>query len=223
MNCGEQENIASQTFADYGAVRFRMLCQGAGFNGVETEKFITTFRRLLTPWGNLPIGNQPQGMSNIGDDHSPIEFSVTIINQQPEVRVLMEVQGDSPTVQSQRVAGLLFNERLEREFGASLERLRLIQDLFLPEKMQGSFAIWNAVVFSQGRAPSFKIYLNPQAQGAQRTQELIEEALIRLGFPQAWSVLKLLRLVLSINGHGCDSVSVREDAMALPRPPKAIA
>lgn len=189
MNLGEQENIASQTFASYGAARFRMLCQGAGIGGLETEKFITTFRRLLTPWGNLPIGSQPHWMSNIGDDHSPIEFSVAIINQQTEVRVLMEVQGDSPTVQSQRVAGLIFNEMLEREFGASLERLRLIQDLFLPEKMQGSFAIWNAVVFSQGRAPSFKIYLNPQAQGAERIQELIEEALIRLGFPRAWSVL----------------------------------
>ena len=189
MNFDEQENIASQTLVDYGAARLRMLCQGAGFGGAETEELITTFLRLLTPWGNVPIGNQPHWMSNIGDDHSPIEFSVAIINQQPEVRVLMEVQGDSPTVQSQRVAGLIFNEMLEHEFGASLERLRFIQDLFLPEKIQSSFAIWNAVVFSQGREPSFKIYLNPQAQGLERTQALIEEALIRLGFPGAWSVL----------------------------------
>lgn len=189
MKFGEQEHIASQTFADYGAVRFRMLCQGAGFDGAETEKFITTFRRLLTPWGNLQIGNQPRWMSNIGDDHSPLEFSIAITNEQPEVRVLMEVQGDSARVQSQRVAGLIFNEMLEREFGASLERLHLIQDLFLPEKMQGSFAIWNAVVFSQRKEPCFKIYLNPQAQGAERTHSLVEEALVRLGFPRAWSAL----------------------------------
>lgn len=186
MNCGEQQNITSLTFADYGAARFRTLCQGAGF-GAKTEELLTTFHRLLTPWGNVPIGNQPHWLSNIGDDHSPIEFSVAFINQQPEVRVLMEVQGDSPTVQSQRIAGLAFNERLGREFGASLERLRLIQDLFLPEKIQGNFAIWNAVVFSQGREPSFKVYLNPQAQGSERAQALVEEALIRLGFPQVWS------------------------------------
>ncbi len=188
MNFGKQENIALQTFADYGAARFRMLCHGAGF-GAKTEEFITTFRRLLTPWGHVPIGNQPRWMSNIGDDHSPIEFSIAMINQQPEVRVLMEVQGDAPTVQSQRAAGLAFNEMLEREFGASLKRLRLIEDLFLPEQMQGNFAIWNAVVFSQGKVPSFKIYLNPQAQGSEHTQALVKEALIRLGFPRVWPAL----------------------------------
>ena len=55
--------------------------------------------------------------------------------------------------------------------------------------MRGPFALWHSVVFSTGRPPSFKVYLNPQARGAAHAQSLVEEALQRLGLSSAWPTL----------------------------------
>lgn len=202
MSIARGQDPIAHNLVDYGASRLRRLCQGAGF-GEETEQVIATFRRLLYPWGYVPIDRAPgeasgeasgdaaRWISEIGDDHSPIEFSVAIVDGAPEVRVLLEVQGEAPTVESQCAAGVAFTERLEREFGACLTRFREVTELFLPEDLgpQSRFAVWHAACFSPERAPRFKVYLNPQVCGREHTQALVEEALIRLGFPHAWPVL----------------------------------
>lgn len=178
----------AMTLTDYGALRLTTLCRGAGF-GQETESVVATFRRLLSPWGGTPVGYSTGWVSEIGDDHTPIEFSIAIVDGQPEVRVLMEAQAGEPTLAAQRRAGLAFNDRLAVEFGADLSRLELVRDLFLPEDMQGVFGIWHAVCFSPGRAPTFKAYLNPQARGVEHSRALTEEALVRLGFGRAFATI----------------------------------
>lgn len=202
MSIARGQDPIAHNLVDYGASRLRRLCQGAGF-GEEAEEVIATFRRLLEPWGYTPIdqapgktsgevpGELPKWISEIGDDHSPIEFSVAIVDGAPEVRVLLEVQGEAPTLASQCAAGVAFTERLEREFGACLTRFREVTELFLPEDIdrRSRFAVWHAACFSPGCAPRFKVYLNPQACGREHAQALVEEALIRLGFPHAWPVL----------------------------------
>lgn len=198
MSIAHGQDPIAHNLVDFGALRLRRLCQGAGF-GKETEQVIAIFRRLLAPWGQMSIDPAPEAsrgkasrwISEIGDDHSPIEFSVAIVDGTPEVRVLLEVQGEEPTVESQRAAGVAFTERLEREFGACLTRFREVMDLFLPEDIdpRSRFAVWHAACFSPGHAPRFKIYLNPQAGGREHAQALVEEALLSLGFPRAWPLL----------------------------------
>lgn len=173
---------------DYATERLRMLCEGARY-GSETAEVVETFRRLISPWADVALSHRSKWRSDISDDGTPIEFSVTIENGRPEVRVLFEVQGAEPTLQSHRAAGLAFMERIEREYGADLGRLRMLEDLFVAPDMRGTFALWSSVVFAPGEAPQFKVYLNPQAQGLARSQALVEEALLRLGFPQAWPML----------------------------------
>jgi hypothetical protein len=85
---------------------------------------------------------------------------------------------------------MAFHDRLESEFGACLERYRSIEDLFLPEEMQGPFALWSSVVFRAGRAPEFKTYFNPQARGRGQADSLVQEALLRLDMPYAWPALR---------------------------------
>jgi pyrroloquinoline quinone (PQQ) biosynthesis protein C len=165
-----------------------MLCEGARY-GSETAEVVETFRRIIAPWADVPLSHRSGWRSDISDDGTPIEFSVTIEDGRPEVRVLFEVQGEEPTLKSQRAAGLAFLERVEREYGAELSRLRMIEDLFLAPDMSGTFALWSSIVFAPGEAPQFKVYLNPQARGLARSQALVEEALLRLGFPQAWPML----------------------------------
>src|SRR5690606_949273 len=107
-----------------------------------------------------------------------------------EVRALFEAQAEEASLAEFRRVGIEFQERLEREFGASLERFRLVQDLFLPENMQGEFAVWNSAVFPKHKAPSFKAYLNPQASGEENSHELVKEGLARLGLTNVWSRLQ---------------------------------
>jgi hypothetical protein len=172
----------------YAADRLAALCAAAGF-GADGERAVAVCQSLLSPWGDLPLGMYAAWLSEISDDNTPIEFSVTIADGRSDVRMLFETQAAEPTLAAYRAAGLAFQERLGREFGADLRRFRKVQDLFLPEDMEGPFAVWNSVVFSRGRPPLFKAYFNPQARGRGRAPALVEEALERLGLHRAWAGL----------------------------------
>jgi hypothetical protein len=174
---------------DYAAARFKDLCNGAGF-GSETDSAVATLRRLLASCGDVPVGGtSSEWVSEISDDNTPIEFSVAIADDKAEVRALFEPEGEQPTLAAYRAAGLAFNQRLEREFGADLTRFREVQALFLPEDLQGPFAVWSSVVFRQKKRPAFKAYFNPNAQGVDNAFDLVEEALHRLGLGRAWQAL----------------------------------
>jgi len=49
--------------------------------------------------------------------------------------------------------------------------------------------VWAAVGFAANRMPEFKVYFDPEAQGREHAPELIQEALVRLGFPKAWKAI----------------------------------
>jgi len=174
---------------DYTSSRLKALCFAARF-GAETPRVIHAFRNLISPWGDRARVQTSDWVSDISDDNTPIEFSVAIAGDDVEVRVLFEPQADEPTLAAHRVAGIAFNERLERDFGADLERFRLLKDAFLPPNMQGPFAVWSSAVFARGKAPSFKAYLNPQAHGAEHAAELVKEGLARLGLSKVWKGLE---------------------------------
>jgi len=148
------------------------------------------FRRMIAPWSRIGVERTGRGsdwVSQISDDNTPVEFSITLSPQGSEVRVLFEPQGEVQSLNSNRAAALAAHEELAREFGADLTRFRQVQDLFLPESMQGPFALWSAAVFARDKAPSFKAYFNVQARGPGQSPCLVEEALRRLGMPKAWS------------------------------------
>jgi len=188
----------AESLLEYTSRRLHALCEGAGY-GSETSRVVETFRDLVSPWANVALGHRSEWLSDISDDHTPIEFSVTIGDGRPKVRALFEVQAKTPTLAAYRTAGLAFAERLEREFGADLSRFRLVEDLFLRPEMSGPFAVWYAVVFSPGEAPQFKAYLNPKAKGPAMAESLVEQALRRLGFEDAWR--KLARTAVPRGPH----------------------
>jgi len=174
---------------DYASARLSQLCEAANF-GPGGEDVVRTFRELVTPWADRPRQRESRWTSEISDDNTPIEFSAAISDGGTDVRVLFEPQANEPTLAAYRDAALAMHERLEREFGAHLDRFRAVQDLFAPEDMLGPFAIWNSVVFRRGERPTFKTYFNPQARGPARASALVEEALRRLGLPRVWGSLR---------------------------------
>jgi DMATS type aromatic prenyltransferase len=152
---------------------------------LDARECVATFRDVVAPCTNL----RSSWVSEISDDNTPIELSVTFDRDTAALRVLFEPQADAPTLDAFRASGLAFLERLGARSGADLTRLRRIQDLFLPEGMQGRFAVWSSVVFERGEAPAYKVYLNPGAQGRGLAPTVVEEALARLDMPHAWANL----------------------------------
>lgn len=182
---GRDPEVVRSTFADFGAERLSRVCHAVGM-GDSARDTVAKFRTLLEPWGERTIGGTPVWPSDIVDDHTPFEISVTVGGHHSEVRVLVEAQGETPTLRAQQEAGRALTRRLERDFGADLRRLRLVEDLFLPEDPKGIFAVWHAVSFRSDGKLDLKIYLNLQARGRPLAPALAEEALARLGFGRAW-------------------------------------
>jgi Tryptophan dimethylallyltransferase len=182
-NCHEVEELSA---------RLLRLCSAAGLTDETASAADRVLRDLIVPWSRVTqFARGPDGgwVSEISDDNTPLEFSVTISPAGNEVRVLFEPQGPSPTLASHREAALRMHDLLQQRFGADLTRFRQVSDLFAPPDMQGVFALWSAVVFSNGKPPSFKAYFNPQAQGRGSAVALVEEGLRRLGLPRAWGHL----------------------------------
>lgn len=185
-NSQEMERIRG-SFFEAGADRLRKLCEATGM-GQCTDSILSTFARLLSPWGDKLVGTSPIWASEVGDDHTPYEFSVAF-GKSPELRLLVEPLGNVPSLLSNRECALAVIEDLASDHAISTKRLRLIEDLFLPAEPQGLFSLWLGASFWAERAPQLKIYLNPEAQGPALAAALVEEAMVRLGFVRAWPAI----------------------------------
>lgn len=136
-------------------------------------------------WGSRGAPATPQWPCDIGDDHSPFEFSVAFAGGRQEIRVVVEAQSERPDFTSTRDACLSLHEALARQ-GADVERFERVRDLFLPESVwHGRFALWHAVTLAPG-ALKAKAYLNPQIRGAAAAAPIAREAFERLGMTGAW-------------------------------------
>jgi DMATS type aromatic prenyltransferase len=172
----------------YGSVAARCLaklCDSVGFSSHERDSCVALILDLIAPWANRPIGTRPKGSSDITDEHFPIEFSLALEAGVPEVRVLFEAQANVFRQSDLWRAGWEVCEKLEARYGVSLERLRMVADLFEPASPTCNYALWHGVCFSPSALPKYKIYLNPLAQGPDRGPAVIRETLARLGFSSA--------------------------------------
>jgi DMATS type aromatic prenyltransferase len=126
--------------------------------------------------------------SYVTDDHTPFEFSVALGSEHGHaaLRLLAEPQAADQSLSAFGEAARGVAGVLERRFGAHLGRFRALQDLLLPPEPGGPFAVWYAVDFGQTGEPSFKVYLDPQTRGLAHAPRVVEEALERLGIPDAW-------------------------------------
>lgn len=182
---GEQP-LTRNTYLLQGTNKLVRLCRATGLES-QTDAVLEMFSRLLAPWGDEVVGDAPVWPSEVGDDHTPYEFSAAF-GDRTELRLLVEPLGSPPSLESNRDRALAVLQDLSKDHPISLERLDKVRDLFLPERPQGLFSVWLGVSFSPG-APDVKLYLNPEAQGPGRAAALVEEAMVRLGFPKGWHAI----------------------------------
>jgi DMATS type aromatic prenyltransferase len=157
------------------------LCHALGRQD-QLETYRDLARFLLQKWGDAQVPENAPYASNIGDDHSPFEYSLAFDPAGVELRLLFEAQANPPSAANNQRAALSLNRQLAERYAVNMRRFDLIQDLFLGAPATGSFSLWHAVSLNPGRAPAFKLYLNPQTQGVQQALPVVEEAFRRLGF-----------------------------------------
>jgi DMATS type aromatic prenyltransferase len=178
------------TFLDAATNRLHALW-GALYRKPCPADVLSLLSAMFSPWGSSPIPREPSWPSDIGNDHSPFEFSVALTPISPEIRLVVEAQGVSPGFTATREACLRLNKLLE-ERGADLRRFEQVRDLFVPEKTHARFALWHAVALTPGPLRA-KAYLNPQIHGVNMTCHVVRSAFERLGLARAWPTLASAR------------------------------
>jgi len=180
--------LSPRTLAEHASAALRGLCNALDLQQLH-ELAERVFPMLSSSWGERLADGSPAFPSDVSDNQAPFEFSITFNGATPELRILFEVQGDLPCLESNQRAARAFTEAIGGEPGVGLSRFHAIEDLFLPTNPTGVFAVWHAVCLTPGASPSYKIYLNPQARGPARAAEVVEEALVRLGYGRSWPYL----------------------------------
>lgn len=187
------------TLLQLGRDRLSRLCSALGFDERDEHRMNEALARMGAAWGAGTPARLPRWPSDICDDGSPFELSVALDGARSphgaeihgagqsaaELRILAEVQAPSPNIFSNWRAALAFTEDLEPTQGLSIARLRAVQELFAPTLATRRFALWHALCFRPGELPDYKVYLNPAASGQAAARATVEQALSRLGFPDA--------------------------------------
>jgi DMATS type aromatic prenyltransferase len=168
------------TYADRADSELFRMCAALGYE-TEYERYLAVQRNLFAGWGDTAIGEDAPYASEIGDDHSPYEFSLQLEPGGVELRLLVEAQGNKPFALANREAALALNRRLQERYSLDMTRFSKVSDLFLSGEPTAPFSLWHAVCWFPGTVPGFKLYLNPRARGRDKARGLIDEALVRLG------------------------------------------
>jgi DMATS type aromatic prenyltransferase len=195
--------IEERTFVDFGTERLVALCGSLGVDS-DARSLVGAFERLVHGWGQRRIGKSPAFRSDVADDGAPFEFSIALSSGPPEIQVYVDPQADPPTAASNLTAARGSLEVVARELGAPLDRLRELEDLFLPPEPGPPFGLWIGVSWAPGRGVRLKVYLNPHVRGREHGRHLVSEAMRRLGFDRAWNDVGE---VLSLN-DGRDEVGI---------------
>ncbi|WP_229905364.1 tryptophan dimethylallyltransferase family protein [Lentzea cavernae] len=145
----------------------------------------------LGPGSRLPLSAIPHWPSFVADDHTPIEFSVALAqNERPAVRMIVESLAEQPGRQANVAEALRVLDGLAARHQVRLGQLDLVRDLFLPEDPQGAFAFWYSLIVQPAVPPAVKVYLNPEARGRESATALVGEALSRLGLGGAFPAVQ---------------------------------
>jgi DMATS type aromatic prenyltransferase len=156
-----------------------------------TSQALEVFGLMSETWGDWAVGDSPVWPNDISDDGTPFEFSASFDGSSPRLRMLAESQLEPISKTSSWAAGLAFGERLKAAGLADLSLFEQIQDLFAPHAAARTrFSLWHAAVLEEARPALFKAYVNPSLLGAGSAPYVVEQALRRLGFAEAWAFLE---------------------------------
>ena len=133
------------TFRSFALERLGSLCRAVDY---DVSRAVDPLDTLIEPFGDLPVGRAPRWPSDITDDATPIELSLSMEGTRWEPRFLVEPQGEDGSLATRWRAGQDTNRRIAKRYGVSLDRVAAIEDLFEPVDEEGKFAMWHAATTS---------------------------------------------------------------------------
>lgn len=170
------------TLHHLGLAKLVGLCQALRQGPEQTTRAVDVFETLTQPWAHASAEPKPAWASDITDDGTPFEFSVSFHEGGADLRMLVEPQTQPSTLSSNWSAGLEINQLLCERYGAKNGHFDKVAGLFAPTPgSNAQFSIWHAAVLRPDGTRLFKVYLNPRIHGAGAARELVKEALARLG------------------------------------------
>lgn len=174
---------------DFAIGQLRNLLRAVGLAG-SANTATELLGEALGPGSRVPLSAVPHWPSFVADDHSPVEFSVALAqNERPAVRMIVESLAEEPGRQANLAAALGVLDRLADRYDLRLGQFDRVRDLFLPDDPQGAFAFWYSLIVQPSGAPAVKVYLNPETRGRDSSTGLVAEALARLGLDSAFPVV----------------------------------
>ncbi|KAL3676697.1 hypothetical protein R1sor_026645 [Riccia sorocarpa] len=189
--------VKQRTYLSEAQGQLSDLCNALELDESATREVEKGLALAMRPWGKRVIPRCPSGWySDVGLDHSPIEYSVAIAQRSDKVqlRFLIEAQAEDISLAAFQESALRLTEDIHSEYSqtVSLKRFHLIWELFLPScnESQGSFAAWHSFCISNLGELEWKLYLNPRGCGQDHAANTIRAALDRLGMAEAYSVLE---------------------------------
>ncbi|ATB33509.1 tryptophan dimethylallyltransferase family protein [Melittangium boletus] len=190
MRVLSSSSSSSSSLGERIGAQARALCGAAGFS-TRAREVDEVLQEMCASWSSRGEEQRPR-WSSLTDDCSPIESSVVLAPRPVEVRFCVEAQADPASPASYWEAAQRLNQRLEARFGAHLERLRQLEDLFSPQHRALPMVMWHAVMFGAEGPPSFKIYLWAGARGINQASASCARMLERLGCTRAWERIQAL-------------------------------
>lgn len=174
-----------------GKQKLVTICDNIGFvsQRVTAVKF---FELMSASWGDWKLKDHQILHSDLSDDGSPYEFSVTYKNNQPELRFMVEPQGLTANYQANWDASLLLNNDLENIPSVDLSRFKQIYQLISPFtniSPNCTYAFWYGVDIHIDGKYMFKVYFNLEARGPKNAPDLLREMLTKLGLAKVWQNL----------------------------------
>jgi DMATS type aromatic prenyltransferase len=179
------------TYLDVASRKLAVICDSLHIDPERRRGVEQVIGTCLRSWADVPVGRSPSVLSDITDDHTPFEFSLTFRAGMTNLRFLVEPRPPTPKIDARWHAGIRLLERLQREYGIDLARFRQIEDIFHPTDQWARFAMWHAA--NLGTSAAFKVYVNPAARTGERASDVVDHALERLGFGGAWASVPALR------------------------------
>jgi DMATS type aromatic prenyltransferase len=181
-------NIEEPSILAQAVPRLRALCEAVGFEPLAIRLAVNALESVMEGWGHRPV--HPRWVSDITEDHSAVEFSLSLHQGRPEIRMMIEAQGEQPTVESQYAAAMRLTERLAAIPDVCLQRFREIADIFWSSTPRGHFGLWHSICFTNDRRPKYKAYFNPLLDGTEQAWAKISAAMNRLGLGRALTDLQ---------------------------------
>ncbi len=183
--------LSGVTLGALGARKLRALGAALQLSDRLTAQALDVFSLMSESWADWAVGDTPVWPNDISDDGTPFEFSASFDGREPRLRMLVESQREPLSRVSSWAAGLALGERLRTAGLADLSLFDQIRDLFAPHSAaQGRFSLWHAAVIEAGQPALFKAYVNPCLFGMASAPYVVEQALQRLGFEEAWGFVK---------------------------------